>query len=91
MLISHVHHLQEQGESNLREALMHGASERLAPILMTALAEGLALVPIAMGMGKPGSEIQAPMAIVIFCGLLTSTALNMIVVPAAYYRFHRNA
>ena len=46
-----------------------GASERLAPILMTALAAGLALVPIALGMGKPGSEIQAPMAIVIFCGL----------------------
>lgn len=88
MLISHVHHLQEQGVSDLREAVIHGASERLAPILMTALAAGLALVPIALGMGKPGSEIQAPMAIVIFCGLLTSTALNMIVVPAAYYRFH---
>jgi Cu/Ag efflux pump CusA len=42
-------------------------------------------------MGKPGSEIQAPMAIVIFCGLLTSTALNMVVVPAAYYRFLRSA
>ena len=90
MLISHVHHLQAQGVSNLREAVMHGASERLAPILMTALAAGLALVPIALGMGKPGSEIQAPMAIVIFCGLLTSTALNMVVVPAAYYRFHKH-
>jgi len=87
MLISHVRHLREQGESNLRDAVMHGASERLAPILMTALAASLALVPIALGMGKPGSEIQAPMAIVIFCGLLTSTALNMVVVPAAYYRF----
>jgi CzcA family heavy metal efflux pump len=89
MLISHVHHLQAQGVSNLREAVAHGASERLAPILMTAIAAGLALVPIALGMGKPGSEIQAPMAIVIFCGLLTSTALNMVVVPAAYYRFHK--
>ena len=79
MLISHIHHLQEQGESNLREALMHGASERLAPILMTALAAGFALAPITTGMGKPGSEIQAPMAIVILCGLLTSTALNMVV------------
>ena len=66
---------------------MRGASERVAPILMTALAAGLALVPIALGMGQPGSEIQAPMAIVIFFGLLTSTALNMVVVPAAYYRF----
>src|SRR5260370_37155212 len=65
MLISHVHHLQEQGGSDLREAVMHGASERLAPILMTALAAGRALVPIALGMGKPGSEIQAPMSILI--------------------------
>jgi len=87
MLISHVRDLRDQGTSDFRQAVVNGASERLAPILMTALAAGLALVPIAMGMGKPGSEIQAPMAIVIFCGLLTSTALNMIVVPAAYYRF----
>jgi len=87
MLISHVRHLRIQGTADFRQAVMDGASERLAPILMTALAAGLALVPIAMGMGKPGSEIQAPMAIVIFCGLLTSTALNMVVVPAAYYRF----
>jgi len=91
MLVSHVRHLRGQGVSNLRQAVMEGASERLSPILMTALAAGLALVPIALGMGKPGSEIQAPMAIVIFCGLLTSTALNMVVVPAAYYRFHRSA
>ena len=91
MLISHVHHLRDQGVSDFRQAVVDGASERLAPILMTALAAGLALVPIAMGMGKPGSEIQAPMAIVIFCGLLTSTALNMVVVPAAYYRFVRSA
>lgn len=56
---------------------------------MTALASGLALVPVALGMGKPGSAIQAPMAIVIFCGLLTSTALNMVVVPAVYYRYRR--
>ena len=87
MMISHIHNLRERGDSNLRTAVMQGASERVAPILMTALAAGLALVPIALGMGKPGSEIQAPMAIVIFFGLLTSTALNMVVVPAAYYRF----
>ncbi len=91
MLISHVRHIRDQGAGDLRQAVMQGASERLAPILMTALAAGLALVPIALGMGKPGSEIQAPMAIVIFCGLLTSTALNMVVVPAAYYRFRRQA
>ena len=91
MLISHVRHLRDHGSSDFRQAVMQGASERLAPILMTALAAGLALVPIALGMGKPGSEIQAPMAIVIFCGLLTSTALNMVVVPAAYYRFLKSA
>lgn len=91
MLISHVRHLRDHGVSDFRQAVTVGASERLAPILMTALAAGLALVPIALGMGKPGSEIQAPMAIVIFCGLLTSTALNMVVVPVAYYRFRRSA
>ena len=89
MLISHVHHLRGQGVADLRAAVTQGASERLAPILMTALAAGLALVPVALGMGKPGSEIQAPMAIVIFFGLLTSTALNMVVVPAAYFRFRK--
>ena len=87
MMISHIRNLYESSGADLRAAVMRGASERVAPILMTALAAGLALVPIALGMGKPGSEIQAPMAIVIFFGLLTSTALNMVVVPAAYYRF----
>lgn len=89
MLISHIHHLQQEGTADFRAVVMQGASERVAPIVMTALAAGLALVPIALGMGKPGSEIQAPMAIVIFFGLLTSTALNMVVVPAAYYRFRK--
>ncbi|HKF57641.1 MAG TPA: efflux RND transporter permease subunit, partial [Blastocatellia bacterium] len=88
MLISHVRHLIEfEGESDLRNAVMRGATERLSPILMTALAAGLALVPIALRMGKPGSEIQAPMAIVILFGLFSSTALNMIVIPAMYARF----
>lgn len=54
---------------------------------MTALAAGLALVPLALAMGQPGSEIQAPMAIVILFGLLSSTLLNMIVVPTLYLRF----
>jgi multidrug efflux pump subunit AcrB len=59
------------------------------PILMTALAAGLALVPIALSAGQPGSEIQAPMAMVIMFGLASSTALNMIVVPVVYARFGR--
>jgi Cu/Ag efflux pump CusA len=61
--------------------------ERLIPILMAALAAGLALIPLALSAGEPGSEIQAPMAVVILFGLLSSTALNMIVVPALYLRF----
>jgi CzcA family heavy metal efflux pump len=85
MLIAHIRHLLDhEGVVDLREAVARGASERLAPILMTALAAGLALIPIARGMGQPGSEIQAPMAMVILFGLVTSTALNMLVVPAVY-------
>lgn len=86
MLVSHIRHLLHvEGVTDWREAVLRGATERLAPILMTALAAGLALIPIALGMGQPGSEIQAPMAMVILFGLLTSTALNMVVVPAVYY------
>ena len=64
-----------------------GASERLAPILMTATASGLGLLPLALSGSQPGSEIQAPMAIVILFGLVSSTALNMLVVPAFVLRF----
>ena len=88
MLISHIRHLRErEGVADFRTAVIRGATERLVPILMTALAAGLALVPIAMSIGEPGSEIQAPMAMVILFGLLSSTALNMIVVPVLYERF----
>jgi Cu/Ag efflux pump CusA len=88
MLVSHIHHLVEQeGITDAREAVRRGAMERLSPILMTALAAGLALVPLALAGGEPGSEIQTPMAIVILWGLLSSTALNMVVVPALYLRF----
>lgn len=91
MLVAHIRHLQEvEGVTDLRQAVAVGATERLAPILMTALAAGLALVPIAAGMGKPGSEIQAPMAMVILFGLLSSTALNMVVVPAVYFAAGRH-
>ncbi len=88
MMISHIHHLVEhEGVKDAAEAVKRGAEERLVPILMTALAAGLALVPLALAAGQPGSEIQAPMAVVILCGLLSSTLLNMIVVPALYLRF----
>lgn len=90
MLVSHIRHLQEaEGIIDLREAVFRGALERLAPILMTALSAGLALIPLALAGGKPGSEIQTPMAIVILFGLLSSMLLNMMVVPALYLRFGR--
>ena len=80
MLVSHIRHLiEEEGVTDFREAVVRGARERLVPILMTAMAAGLALIPLALGGGKAGSEIQTPMAIVIF-GLMSSP-LNMVVVP----------
>jgi CzcA family heavy metal efflux pump len=92
MLVSHIRHLQRaEGVADFRVAVVRGATERVVPILMTALAAGLALVPIALSAGQPGSEIQAPMAMVIMFGLLSSTALNMIVVPILYDRFGRPA
>ncbi len=87
MLISHIRHLQQfEGVDSFREAVLRGTLERLNPILMTAMATGLALVPLALGGGKPGTEIQTPMAIIILFGLLTSMLLNMVIVPALYFR-----
>ena len=88
LLVSHIRHLhQEEGVEDIHDAVVQGSLERLAPILMTAMASGLGLIPLALNAGEPGSEIQAPMAIVILFGLVTSTALNMIVVPSLYARF----
>lgn len=70
-----------------RELAIRGAEERLAPILMTALATGLALVPIALGGTRAGYEIEHPLAVVILGGLVTSTLLNLFVVPALYLRY----
>jgi CzcA family heavy metal efflux pump len=90
MVVSHIRHLQEQeGVADVTAAVVRGAKERLVPVLMTALAAGLALLPIALSAGEPGSEIQAPMAMVIMFGLLSSTTLNMLVVPVFYERFGR--
>lgn len=88
MLIAHIHHLaQEEGVHDPAERVRRGAEERVVPITMTALATALALVPLALSAGEPGSEIQAPMAIVILAGLLSSTVLNMLVLPALYLRY----
>ncbi len=88
MLVAHIHNLlRHEQVHNTFKAVHRAAMERLIPILMTALAAGLALVPLALSGGEPGSEIQTPMAVVILWGLLSSTLLNMVVVPALYLRF----
>lgn len=89
MLVTHIRHLMEEEGERFRAAVERGALERLSPILMTALSSGLALLPLVVRVGDPGSEILTPMAIVILCGLITSTALNLIVVPALYLKFGR--
>jgi Cu/Ag efflux pump CusA len=71
------------------EALERGSLERLSPILMTALCAGLALIPLVLAGDHPGNEIQAPMGVVILGGLLSSTAVSMIVLPVLYRRFGR--
>ena len=86
LLVSHYIYLIAEGK-DLRTAVFQGSMERLNPILMTALTAGLALIPLALGGGEPGKEIQTPMAIVILGGLLTSTFLNMVVVPALFMHF----
>jgi CzcA family heavy metal efflux pump len=90
MLISHYRHLErEEGMAYGPEFIIRGAQERLAPILMTALAAALALMPIVVGGNKPGQEIEHPMAIVIVGGLVSSTVLNLLVLPALYGKFGR--
>jgi Cu/Ag efflux pump CusA len=86
LLVAHYRQLLSEGVA-FREAVVRGSLERLSPILMTALTAGLALIPLAMGGGEPGNELQTPMAIVILGGLLSATALNMLVVPALYWLF----
>lgn len=88
MLISHYEHLvKSEGTTWGVDAMLRGASERLAPILMTALVTGLGLLPLAIGSGDPGREIEGPMAIVILGGLITSTLLNLLVLPALALRY----
>lgn len=84
LLVSRYQHLYENG-FNLIDTVIHGSRDRLNPILMTALASALALIPLAMSGDQPGNEIQSPMAIVILGGLTTSTLLNLYVIPSVYY------
>ncbi|MCC6359301.1 MAG: efflux RND transporter permease subunit [Phycisphaerales bacterium] len=88
MLISHFEHLETQeGHTWGSDLILLGASERLVPVLMTALVTGLGLLPIALGSGEVGREIEGPMALVILGGLFTSTVLNLLLVPVLYLRF----
>ncbi|HEU4422126.1 MAG TPA: efflux RND transporter permease subunit [Pilimelia sp.] len=90
LMINHFQHLErEEGEQFGRALVIRGAKERLSPILMTSLAAGLALVPLAVVGDLPGHEIEHPMAIVIIGGLVTSTLLNLFVTPSLYLRFGR--
>lgn len=88
MMLSHFEHLVVvEGMKWGTETMLRGAQERLAPILMTALVTALGLLPLALGSNAPGREIEGPMAIVIFGGLFTSTALNLLVLPGLALRY----
>jgi CzcA family heavy metal efflux pump len=92
MLVSHYRHLEQvEGVPFGRGLVMRGSEERLAPILMTALATALALVPIVVGGSRAGYEIEHPLAVVILGGLTTSTLLNLFIVPALYLKYGRVA
>jgi Cu/Ag efflux pump CusA len=91
LMISHFQHLEREESEAFGPALvLRGAKERLAPILMTAGATGLALVPLAVAGSVAGHEIEHPMAIVILGGLITSTLLNLFVLPSLYLRFGKS-
>jgi CzcA family heavy metal efflux pump len=87
MLLSHYRHMIEQEGVTPEVAVVEGSVHRLTPVLMTALTAALALVPIVLATGEPGNEIQAPMAAVILGGLVSSTFLNLLVIPALFSRF----
>ena len=88
MMVSHFEHLVHyEGETWGIHAAVRGASERLTPVLMTAIVTALGLLPLAIGSGQPGKEIEGPMATVILGGLVTSTALNLLVLPTLALRY----
>jgi Cu/Ag efflux pump CusA len=90
MMLSHFEHLvRQEGMTWGREAAIRGATERLVPILMTALVTAIGLLPLALGSGEAGREIEGPMAVVILGGLVTSTLLNLLVIPSLALRYGR--
>ena len=91
LMINHFQHLErDEGMTFGRDLVMRGASERLAPIMMTALATALAIVPLAVAGSIPGHEIEHPMALVILGGLFTATLVNLFIIPSLYLRFGRS-
>lgn len=92
MLISHYLHLmQHEGESFSKQMVIRGTKERLVPVLMTALAAGIGLIPLVLAADQPGKEILHPVAVVIVGGLITSTLLGLGVTPTVFYTFGRKA
>jgi Cu/Ag efflux pump CusA len=90
MMLSHFEHLvRHEGMTWGRDAAIRGATERLVPILMTALVTAIGLLPLALGSGEAGREIEGPMAVVILGGLVTSTLLNLLVIPSLALRYGR--
>ena len=90
MMLAHVEHLaDEEGKKWTPDTVRLAAAERLAPVFMTALMAALGLVPLALGLGRPGHEIEAPMAITVLGGLTTATILNLGVLPEALIRLGR--
>ena len=91
MLINHYQHLEKyEGETFGPHLILRGAKERIVPILMTALSTGLALVPLVIAGSIAGHEVEHPMAIVIIGGLVTSTLLNLFVVPSLYLQYAKS-
>jgi HME family heavy-metal exporter len=84
LLVNHYAWLRTHEGLPVRDAVLRGSSERLVPVLMTALSAALGLIPLAAAAGRPGSELLAPLAVVVLGGLVTSTFLNLVVVPAGY-------
>lgn len=87
LLVNHFRWLMRYEDLDLEQAVRRGSEERLVPVLMTALSAALGLLPLALKAGQPGSELLAPLAIVVLGGLVSSTLLNMLVVPAGYLWF----
>jgi len=92
MMISHYLHLmRHEGERFTREMVVRGTLERMAPVLMTALSAGCALIPLVFAADQPGKEILHPVAVVIVGGLVSSTLLNFLITPLIFFHFSRRA